>query len=289
MIKISNVNKKFNSKPILNNVNLDIKSGEVFALIGPNGAGKTTLLRCIYDDLIPDSGEILFNGERLSSKIKEKIAVMNEDRLIFKNFAGEDYLKVWKLLYPDFSEETFNDFILHYKFDLKQKVNTFSMGMRALLHLALVVSSGADLIILDEPTQNLDPVIRFDILNIIKNIINDSNKTVLISSHEIMELEEIATSFAIIREGKILYSDNIDDAKENHRVIDKGVKIPYGDAIGFLSEEILVKCNEEVGRYPTFKELTIGYLNNTQMFNPLKKDSKGIFDFKNPGNETDGK
>ncbi len=271
IVNIKNMSKSFGSKSILNNISLEIKKGEIFSLIGPNGAGKTTTMRCIYGDLRQDSGEIEVFGKPFSPNLKTNIAVMSEDRLTFGRFNGEDYLKMWSMIYPDFNRETFSDFSIHYKFDLKQKIETYSMGMKTLFYIALTVSSGADLLILDEPTQNLDPVIRHEVLEMLKDFVNQEDKTVIISSHEIYELEEISTSFGIIKEGKLLYNDTIDDAKDNHRIVNQGEKIPEGEVIANIGDEVLVKTQEDIGRYPTFREISLAYLRENKVFKPFNK------------------
>ena len=269
IIEVNDLVKNFNSKPVLNKINFNVNEGEIFSLIGPNGAGKTTTLRCLYGELKPDSGSIRLFSNELNSKIKTKISVMTEDRLTFSNFKGSDYHKVWRMLYPNFNDETFSNFVLHYNLDMGQKVDRYSMGMKTLFYIALTISSGADLLLLDEPTQNLDPVIRAEILGVLRKYANETNKTIVISSHEIYELEEISSSFAIIREGKILYSDDMDSAKEKHRMIRKGEPIPSGEVIANFEQEVLVKTDEDIGRFPTLNEIVLAYLKSSQVFNPF--------------------
>ncbi|MGY4688134.1 ABC transporter ATP-binding protein [Petrotoga sp. DB-2] len=270
IVEVKNLVKSFNSKPILNKINFNVNEGEIFSLIGPNGAGKTTTLRCLYGELKPNNGEIKLFSEKITPEIKTKVSVMTEDRLTFSNFKGSDYLKIWSMLYPNFNEETFSNFVLHYNFDINQKVERYSMGMKTLFYLALTISSNADLLLLDEPTQNLDPVIRSEALKILRNYANETNKTIIISSHEIYELEEISSSFAIIKEGKILYTDDMDSAKEKHRMIRKGEPIPTGEVVSNFEEEVLVKTEEEIGRFATFNEIVLGYLRSIQAFTPFE-------------------
>lgn len=271
IVNIKNMSKSFGSKNILNNVSMSVKKGGIFSLIGPNGAGKTTIMRCIYGELKPDEGEIYVFGEKISSNLKTKIAVMSEDRFTFRRFNGEDYLKMWIMLYPNFNREKFSNFVNHYKFDLKQKIDTYSMGMKTLFNMILMVSSGADLLILDEPTQNLDPMIRHEVLDMLKDFVNQDDKTIISSSHEIYELEEISTSFGIIKEGKILYTDNIDDAKNKHKIINQGETIHNGEVIANIGDEILIKTQEEVGRQPTFREIFLAYLKRNKVFKQFNK------------------
>ncbi len=269
IVKIENLSKSFGSKPVLNNISLSVGEGDIFAIVGPNGAGKTTTMRCIYGDLVPDAGRITVFGRSVTSKEKESIAVLTEDRLTFRRFKGEDYLRIWRMLYPRWNEDVFSSFAVHYKLPLGDRVDTYSMGMKTILHLAMVTASGADLLLLDEPTQNLDPVIRQEVMNVLRDYATQENKTLIISSHEIFDLEEIASTFAIVLEGKILYTDTIDGAKEKHRIISRDHRYDSGEIISTVGNETLIKTSDEVGRYPTFKEVVLGYLQSKKAFSPF--------------------
>lgn len=269
IVRVENLQKSFSGKLVLNGVNFDVEEGEIFALIGPNGAGKTTTLRCIYGDLSPSGGRIELFGKNFSQKIKKRIAVMNEERETFRRFTGSDYVKMWSLLYPKWSNKIFSNFALHYRFDLKQDVKTYSIGMKTVFYIALTVASDADILILDEPTQHLDPLIRSEILKVINDYAVEQKKTIIISSHEIYELEEISTSFAIIKEGKVLYSDTVDDAKASHRLISRDEKVPQGEVVGLVGDDTLVKTGKDVGRFPKFKEIVLGYLGGRREFIPF--------------------
>ncbi len=269
IVKVENLQKSFSGKFVLNGVSFDVKEGEMFALIGPNGAGKTTTLRCLYGDLTPNGGKIELFGKAFSSKSKERIAVMNEERETFRRLTGGDYVKMWSLLYPKWNDKIFSNFALHYKFDLEQRVETYSIGMKTVFYVALTVASNADVLILDEPTQHLDPLIRNEILKVISNYTLEEKKTIIISSHEIYELEEISTSFAIIKEGKVLYSDTVDDAKASHRLISRDEKASQGEVIGLVGDDTLVKTDKDVGRFPKFEEIVLGYLGGRREFIPF--------------------
>lgn len=271
ILKVEQLKKSFGSKPVLNEISLAVPTGEIFSIIGPNGAGKTTTLRCIYGDLKPDNGSIELFGQPFNPRQKDRVAVMTEDRLTFHRFKGEDYVKLWKMLYSKWNDKIFSNFALHYRFNMSDRVETFSMGMKTLFYIALTMASGADLLILDEPTQNLDPVIRQEVLSVLRDFVHAEGKTVVISSHEIYELEEISTSFAIVREGVVLYTDTIDDAKEKHRLIHRGETIPErGEMIGLVGNDNLVRTDQETGRYPNFKEVVLGYLQGNTRFSPFE-------------------
>ncbi|BBJ28569.1 ABC transporter ATP-binding protein [Athalassotoga saccharophila] len=269
IVDVKNIVKKFGEKIVLNNVNFSVNYGEIFSLIGPNGAGKTTTLRCLYGDLFPDQGEIKIFGSKFNPNLKDRIAVMTENRISFSRFKGDDYRKLWSMLYPKWNDEIFNEFVIHYKLNLGERVENYSTGMKVIMNLALTVSSGAELLILDEPTLNLDPVVRSDMLRILKDFAKEG-KSIVISSHEIYELEEIADAFAIIKEGRIIYTDTIDEAKAKHRIGGRNEKIS-GEIIGTVGDEVLYRTDKDEGRYPTLMEISIAYIQGQKRFAPFER------------------
>jgi len=230
-----------------------------------NGAGKTTTIRCIMDSIENDGGKIELFGQSIDPAIKRNIAVVSEDRRVFRHFTALDYEALWSALYPKWDSDVFKDFLAKYNFDLKQRVETYSIGMKTLFFVALAVSSQAELLILDEPTQHLDPTIRFDIMTMLKSYAKEG-RTILISSHEIFEIEEYATHFAIIKQGKVIYTDSIDDAKEKHRIISEGDLMSREGVVGIVGNEVLIKIEnaESGGRYPRLNEIVVGYLTGTK-------------------------
>ncbi|HEU24308.1 MAG: ABC transporter ATP-binding protein [Mesoaciditoga sp.] len=270
IVNVRNIVKKFGEKVVLNNISFSVNYGEIFGLIGPNGAGKTTTLRCLYGDLFPDRGEIEIFGNKFDQNKKDRIAVLTESRISFSKFRGEDYRRLWSMLYPKWNEEIFNNFIMHYNLDLRERVENYSAGMRVVMNLALTISSGAELLILDEPTLNLDPVIKTDALRVFKDFVKEENRSIVISSHEIYELEEIADAFAIIKEGRIIYTDTVDEAKSKHRIGGRNEKIS-GTIVGTVGDEILYRTDKDEGRYPTLMEISIAYIQGQRQFAPFER------------------
>ncbi|MBP9518204.1 MAG: ATP-binding cassette domain-containing protein [Fervidobacterium sp.] len=265
VISVEGLSKRFGGKQVLSNISFTVEQGSIFALIGPNGAGKTTTIRCIMDSIENDGGEIELFGQSIDPAIKRNIAVVSEDRRVFRHFTALDYEALWSALYPKWDSDVFKDFLAKYNFDLKQRVETYSIGMKTLFFVALAVSSQAELLILDEPTQHLDPTIRFDIMTMLKSYAKEG-RTILISSHEIFEIEEYATHFAIIKQGKVIYTDSIDDAKEKHRIISEGDLMSREGVVGIVGNEVLIKIEnaESGGRYPRLNEIVVGYLTGTK-------------------------
>uniref|UniRef100_A0A7V4KDW5 ABC transporter ATP-binding protein n=1 Tax=Fervidobacterium pennivorans TaxID=93466 RepID=A0A7V4KDW5_FERPE len=262
MLSVQKLSKRFGNKQILADVSFDVKKGSIFALIGPNGAGKTTTIRCILKAIDADSGEVKFMGDEITLLSKQKIAAVSEDRQVFRNFDAYDYERLYSSVYPQWDGETFNRLVAKYNFDLSQRVETYSIGMKTLFFVVLAISTNAQLLILDEPTQHLDPTVRYEVMRLIREYVS-GERSCIISSHEMFELEEYATEFAIINSGRVIYTDSIDEAKEKHRVFKSGESIGNGEVIGIVGDEILVKIysrNEDNGRFPKLQEIVVGYL-----------------------------
>ncbi|HOJ87468.1 MAG TPA: ABC transporter ATP-binding protein [Pseudothermotoga sp.] len=263
MIRVEHLRKQLGNKQVLSDVSFTVEPGTIFALIGPNGAGKTTTIRCLTGALQADGGQIELFGENYKNfsqiYLKERMAVVPEERHVFRNFTAKDYVQIWSRLYSKWDDTIFSNFVARYSFDLSQKVESYSIGMKTILFVGLCVASQADLLILDEPTQHLDPTVRLEIMDMLKECAS-SGRTILISSHEIFEIEEYATHFGIIKEGRVIYSDSIDNAKENHRIVDKGENLQASDVIGLVGSSVLVKTKSDVGRYPRLNEIVVGYL-----------------------------
>ncbi|MCS7175656.1 ABC transporter ATP-binding protein [Pseudothermotoga sp.] len=263
MIKVEQLRKNFSGKQVLSDVSFSIEPKNVLALVGPNGAGKTTTIKCLSGVIKPDGGTIVLFGETFqhvsSVKAKQKIAVVPEERITFRNFTASDYVHLWSNFYPNWNDSIFSNFVARYGFDLSQKIESYSIGMKTLFLVGLCVCSQADLLILDEPTQHLDPTVRLEVMSLLKEYAKNE-KAVLVSSHEIFELEEYATHIAIIKEGRIIYVNSIDGAKENHRLIEKGESIRSGEVIGLVGQSVLLKTDDDVGRYPKLNEIVVAYL-----------------------------
>lgn len=125
--------------------------------------------------------------------------------------------------------------------------------------LGLSICNQADLLILDEPTQHLDPTVRLEIMSLLREYVGN-DKLAIVSSHEIFELEEYATDLVIIKEGRIIYTDSIDEAKEKHRIVEKGETIQEGEVVGLVGQAVLVKTQRDIGRFPKLNEIVVGYL-----------------------------
>ena len=259
-LQVKNLSKQIDGKQILSDINFAVPQGEILALVGPNGAGKTTTLKCIMNVIPKDSGEITVFDRPFNPSLKVDIAFVTEDRRVFDNLRLEDYYNMYKTLYPSWNDQFFKNFLSKYGFNLEQEMQKLSRGQKTILLSILALATGARLIIMDEPTQHLDPASRYELIHLIKQYVNEMGGTILLSSHEIFELEEYATSFAIIKNGKILYADTIDDAKHKHRVVGLNENIRGAKIVAVIENEILVRTQEDIGEYPRLNQIIVGYL-----------------------------
>jgi len=260
ILEVKNLSKQIDGRQILSEINLAVAQGEVMALVGPNGAGKTTTLKCIMNALPKDSGEVWVFEKPFKASLKVDIAFVTEDRKVFDNLKLEDYYNMYKALYPSWDDQLFKNFLSKYGFNLRQEIQKFSRGQKTMILSILALSTGARLIIMDEPTQHLDPASRYELIQLIKQYVNERGGTVLLSSHEIFELEEYATGFAIIKDGKILYSDTIDEAKHKHRIVRLNENIKGAKIVAVIDNEVLIKTEDDIGEYPRLNQIIVGYL-----------------------------
>jgi ABC-2 type transport system ATP-binding protein len=263
-LQVKNLSKQIDGKQILSDINFAVPQGEILALVGPNGAGKTTTLKCIMNAVPKDSGEIIVFDKPFDTSLKADIAFVTEDRKVFNNLRLEDYYIMYKSLYPAWDDQFFRNFLSKYGFNLAQEMQKLSRGQKTLILSILALATSARLIIMDEPTQHLDPASRYELIHLIKQYVNGNGGTILLSSHEIFELEEYATSFAIIKNGKILYTDNIDDAKHKHRIVRPDEDTRGATIVAVTDDEILVRTEEDIGVYPRLNQIIVGYLKSSR-------------------------
>lgn len=216
MLVISNVSKNYNNNPILNNINLTIKKGEILGLLGPNGAGKSTLMKIILNLVSFDSGEIKFDSNdmktNLDVKIFERIGAMIESPKLYTYMTGYENLYYFSLLHKDINKERIYEVASQLKIDkaLNKKVKYYSLGMKQRLGIAQSILHKPSLLILDEPMNGLDPEGMYELRTYLKEI-SDSGTSILISSHLLSEMELLCDRVAILHEKTI---NKVFDIKE---------------------------------------------------------------------------
>jgi len=218
MLKIENLVKKYGSFTAVDNLNLELKKGDIYGFVGPNGAGKTTTMRIVATLLDATSGMVLVDGINVSDnpvKVREKIGYMPDFFGVYDNLKVDEYMDFYGSCYglSKYERNKRTDELLELV-DLRDKkseyVDTLSRGMKQRLCLARSLIHNPELLILDEPASGMDPRARIEMKGILRTL-KDMNKTILISSHILHELAELCTSIGIIERGKLVYSGELRD------------------------------------------------------------------------------
>ena len=251
-IEIKNLVKKFDGFT-LGPIDLSIPKGAIVGYIGQNGAGKSTSIKLLLGLLKKDLGEIKILGydNPNSIELKDKIGVVFDDLLVPEEMTLIDLEKFCSRVYSKWNRDFFYQLKKKFNLSEKQVVKSYSRGMRMKLSMAVALSHNAEILILDEATSGLDPIVREEILDFLLDFMQDENHTILISSHILSDLEKVADYIAFINDGKVLVVEPKDELKENYGIctlsneevenLDEEAII--GRRIHSFGQELLVKRN----------------------------------------------
>ncbi len=223
-LKIQGLTKKFEGFA-LDKVSFRVPSGSIVGLIGENGAGKTTTINAALGLIKKDSGEIeLFgeNVEHLTPSIKEEIGAVFDASNFSEELTPEKLDKVLKDIYTSWDQDLFRQLLDRLEIPFSRKLKTFSKGMKMKLSLAAALSHHPKLLILDEATSGLDPVMRDDILDMFLDFVQEEDHAILVSSHITSDLEKVADYIVFIHKGKIIFSKPKDELLEDYGIIKCG-------------------------------------------------------------------
>ena len=244
MLEVRNLTKTFGSFTALNDLNMTIPRGAVYGLVGPNGAGKTTLIRHITGVYRPDCGEIALDGDAVweNPGVKGKIGFIPDDLFFFHSATIEDMRRYYKGLYPKFDDALFEK--LGEAFDLPRKspIRKFSKGMKKQAAFWLTVACRPELLVLDEPVDGLDPVMRRQTMGLILSDVAEYGTTVLVSSHNLRELEDICDHVGIMDKGRMLLERSLVDMQGGT------VKVQF---VGDVPEGLQILHRTDTGRLTT--------------------------------------
>ncbi|MGG3803261.1 ATP-binding cassette domain-containing protein [Metabacillus fastidiosus] len=221
MIETTNLTKKFKGKTVVDNINLSIKKGEIYGFLGPNGAGKTTTIRMLLGLMKPTNGKIELFGQNVKNNHIEalrKIGSLVESPSYYGHLTARENLEALRKILQvpkNRIDEVLS--IVRLTNDANRPVKGFSLGMKQRLGIAAAILGNPELLILDEPTNGLDPSGIHEIRDLIKNMPKQYGITVLISSHLLSEIDQIATEVGIIMKGKIIYQDSIEKLRNKAR------------------------------------------------------------------------
>ncbi len=218
MLKITDLNKSFGDKKVLENLNCTIKTGSIYGLIGANGAGKSTLLRIIMGIFQKDSGKIELDGGELNGnneELMQKLAFVPDDLFFFKNYTLKKTIEFYANIYKNFETERAFKLAETLKLPENKKVNNFSKGMRRQLALICAICTNADYIFFDETFDGVDPVVRNFLKKEIAEQMSKKETTIVMTSHNLRELEDICDNIGLLYKGGIIFESEIDSLKTN--------------------------------------------------------------------------
>ena len=217
VIKVENVTKTFDGFKALDELNLNVEKGSVYGLVGPNGAGKSTIIRHLTGIYRQDSGKILIDGQEVydNADIKKRIAYIPDDLYFFLNSDMDDMAKFYQGIYENFNMERYNKLLTVITLiDRKKTIRKMSKGMQKQAAFVLAMCLMSDVMILDEPVDGLDPVMRRQIWSLLMQDVTERHVTVLVSSHNLRELEDVCDTVGIMNQGKMLLERSLFSMQE---------------------------------------------------------------------------
>ncbi len=229
MINLKNINKQFDTKKVLEHINWEIPKASIYGLVGPNGAGKSTLLRIISGVLKADEGSVLVNGVDVydNPSIKKHILFVSDDPFFLPQSTIKEMRQFYELFYPSFNDSMYHSLLKKFGLNDTDKINDFSKGMKRQASIILALSCSPDILLLDEAFDGLDPVMRLNLKRIIANELLNREMTVIISSHNLRELEDICDRIALLNNHTITIQDEIESIRNQYHKI----QLAYTNAI----------------------------------------------------------
>ena len=251
MIEVKNVVKTFDGFAALNDATLSVPTGAVYGLVGPNGAGKSTIIRHLTGIFRQDSGTVRLGGEDVweNAALKAKIAAIPDDWYYFNSAGIGDMMRFYKGFYPNFSTERYEKLREVFELDEKRPIRRFSKGMQKQAAFWLALSAMPDYLILDEPVDGLDPVMRRQVWSLMMGDVAERGTTVLVSSHNLRELEDVCDHVGIMDKGKVLLERTLSDLQDNTVKLQVAYKTAEEPT---LPTELQILHHSQVGRVHTY-------------------------------------
>ena len=217
MIEIRDAVKRFDGFAALDGVTLTVPTGAVYGLVGPNGAGKSTLLRCLSGIYRTDSGSVTVDGAPVweDPAVKGRVSSIPDDWFYFLQASTQDMMKLYRGLYPAFSMERYEKLEKVFPIDPKKPVRHLSKGMQKQAAFWLTMCCMPEYLLLDEPVDGLDPVMRRQVWSLVLDDVAERGTTVLVSSHNLRELEDVCDHVGILDHGKVLLERSLEQLQDN--------------------------------------------------------------------------
>ena len=258
MIEVKKLTKTFDGFKALDELDITVPKGAVYGLVGPNGAGKSTVIRHLAGIYRQDSGEVLIDGQPVyeNPEIKGRIAYIPDDIFYYTQASIGDMIKFYRSVYPRFDMGRYNKLAEVFGLDPRRPMRRLSKGMQKQAAFWLALSQCPEVIILDEPVDGLDPVMRRQVWSILLADVAENGTTVLVSSHNLRELEDVCDHVGIMNQGRMLVERGLSELQENIIKIQlafadggklpEGLEILHSSSTGRLQQLILRGSVEEL-------------------------------------------
>ncbi|MDG5787051.1 ABC transporter ATP-binding protein [Evansella sp. AB-P1] len=214
ILSLNDVSKRFINQDALSRVDLKLEQPGIVGLIGPNGSGKSTLLKLMAGLVQPSAGQVLLSDKKITRRSGNQIAFLAEIDSLYSFQTVEEAIHFYKGTTPYFSKEKAIEMADILKLDHKKKIKSLSKGNRARLKIVLTLARNAPILLMDEPLSGLDPLVREDILKMIVSYVDVEKQMVVLSTHEVAEVEPFLDYVIFLKDGKILLKDNVDSLRE---------------------------------------------------------------------------
>ncbi len=249
MIRVENAVKRFGNFAALDGVSLSVPAGSVYGLVGPNGAGKSTIIRCLTGIYRQDEGSLSIDGQPVweNERLKARIAAIPDDWYYFPQATIRDMCRFYRGFYPAFSMERYEKLKEVFEIDEKRTLRRLSKGMQKQAAFWLMLSCMPDCLILDEPVDGLDPVMRRQVWSLVMGDVVQRGATVLVSSHNLRELEDVCDHVGILDHGKVLLERSLAQLQDNMVKL----QVVFKDGAEEVPPEIPVLHASKVGRIHT--------------------------------------
>ena len=249
MIEVKQVVKKFDGFAALDGATLCVPTGSVYGLVGPNGAGKSTIIRHLTGIYRQDEGSVAIGGEEVweNAALKARIAAIPDDWFYYAQSTVRDMMRFYKGMYPTFSSERYEKLKEVFRIDEKRTIRRLSKGMQKQVAFWLALSCMPDYLILDEPVDGLDPVMRRQIWSLMMGDVAERGTTVLVSSHNLRELEDVCDHVGIMDHGKVLLERSLAQLQDNMVKL----QVVFQDGMSDGPPELPVLHVSKIGRIHT--------------------------------------
>lgn len=257
ILEVRNLTKQY-ADFTLDHVSFSIPKGTIMGLIGENGAGKSTTINAILDLIHKDDGTVTFWGQELSSakQLKEDIGVVFDGINFYETLTAAKVGKISQAAYKQWDDRLYREYLNRFQLPTDKEIKTFSKGMKMKLCIAVTLSHRPKLLILDEATSGLDPVMRDDILDVFLEFVQDEEHSIMISSHITTDLEKVADNITFIHHGKVLFCKAKDELRYQYGIIRCGAaafdEIDKSEILAYRKEDyqwnVLVADKEKARR-----------------------------------------